>query len=233
MRVESRDAADGQRRGRPLRQRAERQADSRRAVVARLTQRVESARSVAPKFVNASAARWIRHDKPPAVFDSLENPSPCRQRPNFAALPSDIGAAHRDGSGSNPSDIGADASASDPTLTELFQSPSACPEHAVSSLHPHDKAVDSSAMGQILLWVSFLEMVGLVALRQTVSGSGRKPGAFRFDPLGSCKNKDPDYVRDMEEKEFNHCRAAMLAISGVLTQDAVFKTGFPYIGSYT
>ncbi|CEM32304.1 unnamed protein product [Vitrella brassicaformis CCMP3155] len=117
-------------------------------------------------------------------------------------------------------------------VADMFKLPG--PEHAVSSLQAHDKAVEYGAMGQILLWVSFLEMISLVALTQTVNmGSGRKPGAFGFDPLGFCKNKDPDYVRDMEEKEITHCRAAMLAISGVLTQDAVFKTGFPYIGSYT
>ena len=38
-------------------------------------------------------------------------------------------------------------------------------------------------MSQILLWTSFAEIFGGIALFQTIQGK-RAPGDFKFDPLG-------------------------------------------------
>ena len=43
--------------------------------------------------------------------------------------------------------------------------------------------VKSGGMSQILLWTSFLEIFGGIALFQTIQGK-RAPGDFKFDPLG-------------------------------------------------
>ncbi len=48
-------------------------------------------------------------------------------------------------------------------------------------------------MSQILLWTSFLEIFGGIALFQTIQGK-RYPGDFQFDPLGLsqvCEKDQP------------------------------------------
>ena len=50
----------------------------------------------------------------------------------------------------------------------------------------HDKLVATGSMGQILFWVSFLEVFGTIALFDTLEGK-RMPGDFKFDPLGFGK----------------------------------------------
>ncbi|CEM15583.1 unnamed protein product [Vitrella brassicaformis CCMP3155] len=100
--------------------------------------------------------------------------------------------------------------------------------HQVSSLEAHNKAVEYGAMSQILLWISFAEIFSTIAVVQMYDGSGRQPGEFGFDPLGFCKNKSPEFVKDMQKKEIKNGRLAMLAISGILTQAALTNKGFPY-----
>ena len=50
-------------------------------------------------------------------------------------------------------------------------------------IEAHDVLVKSGGMSQILLWTSFLEIFGGIALFQTIQGK-RYPGDFQFDPLG-------------------------------------------------
>ena len=50
-------------------------------------------------------------------------------------------------------------------------------------IEAHDVLVKSGGMSQILLWTSFLEIFGGIALFQTIQGK-RYPGDFSFDPLG-------------------------------------------------
>jgi hypothetical protein len=50
----------------------------------------------------------------------------------------------------------------------------------------HDKLVATGSMGQILFWVSFLEVFGTIALFDTLEGK-RMPGDFKFDPLNLGK----------------------------------------------
>jgi hypothetical protein len=46
----------------------------------------------------------------------------------------------------------------------------------------------------------------------------REPGDFAFDPLG-LKPSDPDELRDMQDKELNNGRLAMLAAAGMIAQE--------------
>ena len=50
-------------------------------------------------------------------------------------------------------------------------------------IEAHDVLVKSGGMSQILLWTSFLEIFGGIALFQTIQGK-RYLGDFSFDPLG-------------------------------------------------
>jgi len=99
--------------------------------------------------------------------------------------------------------------------------------HQVTSLQAHDVAVKSGALGQVLIWTSVLECVGMVALYQTMNGSGRAAGDFKFDPLGFAK--DEKSLKDYQLKEIKNGRLAMLAFSGIVTQAALTGKGFPYM----
>jgi hypothetical protein len=58
----------------------------------------------------------------------------------------------------------------------------------VSPIDAHDALVKSGGMSQILLWTSFAEIFGGIALFQTIQGK-RAPGDFKFDPLGLSQVK--------------------------------------------
>lgn len=103
--------------------------------------------------------------------------------------------------------------------------------HDVSSIAAHDAAVTSGAMPQILLWVSAFEAISTVATVQMLEGSGRAPGDFGFDPDGLYSKPNKEAKRaSMELKEITHCRLAMLAFSGMVTQAVLTNSGFPYTG---
>eukprot|EP00752_Nemacystus_decipiens_P009070 g8098.t1 len=104
-------------------------------------------------------------------------------------------------------------------------------EHAVSSIAAHDAAVATGAMPQILLWVSAFEAISSVAVVQMLEGSGRMPGDFGFDPLNLYSKPGMEKKKaDFELKEITHCRLAMLAFSGMVTQAVLYNGGFPYTG---
>ena len=45
---------------------------------------------------------------------------------------------------------------------------------------------------------------------------------------GAARGRAPrPEQKDYSEVELTHCRAAMLAFGGVITQSALFETGFP------
>ena len=97
----------------------------------------------------------------------------------------------------------------------------------LTSVTAHDALVKQGAMGQMLLWFSFAEIFASVALVQTLNGSGRAPGDFGLDG-GLLKNKTPEYIENMKLKEITHCRLAMLAFSGMVTQAVLTQGPFPY-----
>jgi len=94
----------------------------------------------------------------------------------------------------------------------------------VASLLAHDAAVKNGSMLFLLGLIGILESLSYVAIYEMLSGeTDRVPGDYGFDPLNYKKQKD------YSEVEITHCRAAMLAFGGVITQSALFETGFPYV----
>ena len=99
--------------------------------------------------------------------------------------------------------------------------------HQVSSVEAHDVACKYGAMQQIFLWISFVEVVHSFGVAQMMwMGSDRQPGDFGLDPLDFCST--PEKAADMKLKEITHCRLAMFAFSGVVTQAVLTGKGFPY-----
>ena len=99
--------------------------------------------------------------------------------------------------------------------------------HQVSSVLAHDVACKYGAMQQIFLWLSFVEVIQSFGIAQMMwMGSGREPGNFALDPLDFCST--PEKKADMQLKEITHCRLAMFAFSGVVTQAVLTGKGFPY-----
>merc|ERR1712072_141254 len=81
----------------------------------------------------------------------------------------------------------------------------------------HDVACKYGAMQQIFLWLSFIEVVHSFGVAQMMwMGSDRQPGDFGLDPLDFCSTLEK--AADMKLKEITHCRLAMFAFSGVVTQ---------------
>ena len=66
-----------------------------------------------------------------------------------------------------------------------------------------------------------------VAIADQSKGSGRQPGDFNFDPLRF--SKDAKAKARNAEAEIQHCRLAMLAYAGIVTQAALHPdVSFPY-----
>lgn len=97
----------------------------------------------------------------------------------------------------------------------------------ISSAEAHSIAVENGSMSQILLWIGLAEVFGGIAIAQTLTGSGREPGDFAFDPLGFTS--DPSKKADLQEKELANGRLAMLAFSGIVTQSVLTEGTFPYV----
>lgn len=88
----------------------------------------------------------------------------------------------------------------------------------LTSVTAHDPLVEYGAMGQLFLWIGVLETISSVAVIQMLEGSGRAPGDFGLDPVGFLKGKSEAEIQDMKLKEITHCRLAMFAFSGMVTQ---------------
>jgi len=94
----------------------------------------------------------------------------------------------------------------------------------VPPIQAHDALVKSGGMSQILLWTSFLEIFGGIALFSTIQGR-RYPGDFSFDPLGLSQGKNADKLEQYQLAEIKHSRLAMLAFSGFVHQGFITKQG--------
>lgn len=93
---------------------------------------------------------------------------------------------------------------------------------SMSATEAHDFFVKTGGMSQLLLFISFFEVFGVVALKETLDGK-RPPGYFAFDPLGLGKN--PDVFKKYQLSEIKNGRLAMCAFGGLYHATLVSKTG--------
>uniref|UniRef100_A0A0G4I6M3 Plastid light harvesting protein n=1 Tax=Chromera velia CCMP2878 TaxID=1169474 RepID=A0A0G4I6M3_9ALVE len=96
----------------------------------------------------------------------------------------------------------------------------------VSSLLAHDTMLTN--MGVMMAFIGAIE----AATSGATMDESREPGDYGFDPMGLLKGKDAKFVAEMKEKEINNGRLAMMGYAGMVTQAALFDTGFPYIGPF-
>jgi len=100
--------------------------------------------------------------------------------------------------------------------------------HQISSVAAHDVALSYGAMNQLFIWLGLFEVFSTVGIYQMLyEGNDREPGDFSLDPLGFCGT--PEKTADFKLKEIVHCRLAMFAFSGMVTQAVLTGSGFPYM----
>mmetsp|Transcript_8468 Transcript_8468/g.25446 ORF Transcript_8468/g.25446 Transcript_8468/m.25446 type:complete len:214 (+) Transcript_8468:93-734(+) len=88
----------------------------------------------------------------------------------------------------------------------------------------HDYFVKFGSLGQILFFTSAFEtVIGFPAILQSMQGSPRKPGDFKFDPLGLGKTEQA--FKRWSEVELTNGRLAMIAIGGFVHQYWITKMG--------
>ncbi|CAN8066044.1 unnamed protein product [Agarophyton chilense] len=104
-------------------------------------------------------------------------------------------------------------------VPEIFQFPWGKP---LNPIEAHDFFVKTGGMSQILLFASFLEIFGAIALRETLQGD-REPGYFGFDPLGL--GKDPAKFKRYQLSEIKNGRLAMCAFGGLYHATLLSKQG--------
>lgn len=93
---------------------------------------------------------------------------------------------------------------------------------AMNPADAHNFFVKTGGMSQILLFCSFFEIFGAVALKETLNGD-REPGYFGFDPLGLGKN--PEVLKKYRVNEIKNGRLAMCAFGGFYHAGLVSGTG--------
>ena len=98
----------------------------------------------------------------------------------------------------------------------------------LTSVTAHDALIEQGAMSQLFLWIGLAEIIGSVALMQMLAGSGRQAGDFDFGTF-LLVGKSEEEVNDMKLKEITHCRLAMMAFSGMVTQAVLTQGPFPYV----
>eukprot|EP00177_Eucheuma_denticulatum_P002713 GFKZ01004878.1.p1 GENE.GFKZ01004878.1~~GFKZ01004878.1.p1 ORF type:complete len:218 (+),score=30.81 GFKZ01004878.1:201-854(+) len=86
----------------------------------------------------------------------------------------------------------------------------------------HDWGVHNGSMLQLVIWLSFFEIMTTPAVVQMTNGqSDRMPGNFFFDPLGL--SKDPAKMAKYQTNEVKNGRLAMIAISGAIHHAYISK----------
>ncbi|GMI47137.1 hypothetical protein TrCOL_g5313 [Triparma columacea] len=99
-----------------------------------------------------------------------------------------------------------------------------------SSYAAHDVMVSQGSMGFILGAAAFIEIVCAAVLVEVSKGeSDRAAGDYSLDPLQMLKGKTGEEVDRMKLRELKNGRLAMLAFAGVVTQNQLGHTAFPYI----
>ena len=99
---------------------------------------------------------------------------------------------------------------------------------AVSSLEAHDVTVKGGQMLFLLFVIAIFESLSYNAIAEMMSGeTDREPGDYGI-PWKFCKEGDTATQEKYKLAEITHCRAAMMAFSGLVTQSALLEKGFPY-----
>ncbi len=103
----------------------------------------------------------------------------------------------------------------------------------VSSLAAHDACVDSGAMTFLLMIIGTIEAFSYAAIAEMMLGeTDREPGDYKFDAFGFLDKSNPTYSDARAARyrniELEHCRAAMLGFSGMVTASAMYEHPFPY-----
>ena len=97
-----------------------------------------------------------------------------------------------------------------------------------TSVTAHDAMVTQGNMGFLFSVIAFIEIISATGIHQAACGSDREPGDFAMDPLNYCGTAAGK--ADMKLKEITHCRLAMLAFGGMVTQAVAVSDKFPYMG---
>ena len=99
---------------------------------------------------------------------------------------------------------------------------------SASSATAHGPALEFGALGNIFVWITIAEMTSWLGVAQMLQGSGREPGDFGVGKT-YLAGKTPEQVEWVKLQEITHCRLAMLAFSGVVTQSILTQGPFPYV----
>mmetsp|Transcript_7279 Transcript_7279/g.20259 ORF Transcript_7279/g.20259 Transcript_7279/m.20259 type:complete len:166 (-) Transcript_7279:345-842(-) len=97
----------------------------------------------------------------------------------------------------------------------------------LSSAAAHDVLVEKGVMGNALVFIGLAEMVGYLALAETLQGSGREAGDFGVG-LEYLEGKSEEEIKKVKYQEIMNGRLAMLAFGGIVTQSVFYDVGFPY-----
>jgi len=97
----------------------------------------------------------------------------------------------------------------------------------LSAFQAHDAAVAQGPLIVLLMFCGVFEIAGSGGIAASLKGE-RVPGDFA---LTGGFGKTPESLAKLRENEIAHCRLAMMAFSGIVTQSAVFGgLPFPYDG---
>eukprot|EP00187_Rhodella_violacea_P020429 CAMPEP_0184719118 /NCGR_PEP_ID=MMETSP0314-20130426/8123_1 /TAXON_ID=38298 /ORGANISM="Rhodella maculata, Strain CCMP 736" /LENGTH=209 /DNA_ID=CAMNT_0027182965 /DNA_START=79 /DNA_END=708 /DNA_ORIENTATION=- len=100
-------------------------------------------------------------------------------------------------------------------VSEVYRFPfySGAPKLATEA---HDYFVKFGSLNQVLTFAGFFEVIGFMAIVQTMKGSGRRPGDFGFDPLKMASTEEK--FKKMQLSELKNGRLAMIAVGGMIHQ---------------
>merc|ERR1719384_58091 len=96
-----------------------------------------------------------------------------------------------------------------------------------SSATAHNPSVEFGLLGFVFVWIAIAEMTSWLGVAQMLQGSGRAPGDFGFG-YAYLAGKSEEQIETLKLQEITHCRLAMLAFGGVVTQSVLLEKGFPY-----
>lgn len=105
---------------------------------------------------------------------------------------------------------------------------------SLTSFAAHDVAVADGRLLMLLILCGVFEIAGAAGIKATLEGK-REPGDFALTGFMTKTCEDPKKLAALKQAEIKHCRLAMMAFGGVVTQAGVWdlagkSVGFPYWG---